>query len=683
MAAGEVSVAQAMGPVMTVASRLERLLEQAATVKSETGVEPALSFSDVTEGIGALHDSEHRKGDQPFWFSVTETAARDIFYHAIMDFRIDEPGFVRVWNLLDILLMGGDHGKCAPELVCSLLEELLDSQTTVESRTVFDYLESRRERLVARDFQKKHLIFLRSCNELLRRLSRAEDSIFCGRVFFFLFQTFPLGDKSSVNLRGEFHVENTTQFTFRTPPPDSMDVDKPESAATAAPSEAATPVSSTGTPQPPTKPGNKAVPIKDPKKPKEKPAPVEEEETLSNDELYPIFWLLQASFSDPTRLFSQDNFKTFKRGLALTISKFRKTPTVVQTKATDDDKDGVRDKMGQSSDIKDQFIDNYNPKYLTSPELFDLELSDLAFQRHILVQALILTDFLLSLTEKSKKKLTSIEKANNSMLYQYTLNEEDAKWASNMRGTITQTLLSSGSDGRFYTRMVETVLARDKNWVRWKAEGCPIIVREPVPVEQEMTARTGAAKATKPRPVPEKPIGAMDLSFLEEGAGGGIESLKDQGRFAEPSLHQLLRNIETSKLDMEMEMTDEGQEKYRSAIVNAEWRSLRKIKVTRPALLNKMEPGKDLEIVVKDADEALAQAQAIQAVAAQGPEQVDPKPDGNGDGDGDGDEDGGDVAVAVKPEDPAEKYDKPSCDERMDVKVETEKEGGEKEGGAT
>lgn len=610
--------AQIMAPIKMVAARLEQLLDHVETVKSETGVEPAISFSDVTAGIAGLHDSEHRKCDQIFWFAVTETAARDIFYTAITTYGIDEPGFVRVWNLLDILLMASDHGKCAPELVCSLLEELLDSQTTVESRTVFDYLESRRERLVAKDFQKKHLIFLRSCNELLRRLSRAEDSIFCGRVFFFLFQTFPLGDKSSVNLRGEFHVENTTHFTARTPPPEPMEVDKSEpikpEPATA--SEAATPASSTGTPQPPTKPRSKAVPIKDPKKGKEKPPPVEEEKVLGNDELYPIFWLLQASFSDPTRLFTQDNFESFKKGLSQTIAKFKQTPTVVQTKATDDDKDGVKEKMGQGSSVQDQYIDNYNPKYLTSPELFGLELSDLAFQRHILVQALILIEFLLSLTERAKKKLASIETANKSMLYQYTISEEDAKWALNTRGSITQTLLTSGSDGRFYTRMVETVLARDKNWVWWKAAGCPSIIHGPVPVEQEMEARAGAARATKPRPIPEKPMSAMDLSFLESGAGGGTDSLQDADRFTDPALEKLLNDIETYKLDMEME-SDEGQEKLRSAIINAEWRSFRKMRATRPALLKTMEPGKDLRATLQEADEAARLQAEAQAAAAE------------------------------------------------------------------
>ena len=58
----------------------------------------------------------------------------------------------------------------------------------------------------------KEMVILRTCNELLRRLSRAEDPVFCGRVYVFLFQSFPLGHKGSVNLRGEFHIGNVTTF---------------------------------------------------------------------------------------------------------------------------------------------------------------------------------------------------------------------------------------------------------------------------------------------------------------------------------------------------------------------------------------------------------------------------------------------------------------------------------------
>lgn len=586
------SVAE-LSSVASITNRLQALLKQADTLKQTASVEPALPTAELTDGVDSLDadlDATYIS-DQAYRFASVETAARELFYSILGRKDIEDPGFVEVWNLLDILLLCGDRGKCTPELVCWLIEELLDSQTTHGCRIVFDYLESRRERLARKDFHKKNLVFLRSCNELLRRLSKAEDAIFCGRVFFFLFQTFPLGDKSSVNLRGEFHVENSTKFDLAEQPDtngEGMDVDQDGTKTEAStPKPAAT---AETTPQPPSKPGSKAIPIKAPKK-------TVEEEVLDNSTLYPIFWRLQQDFSDPTRLFAAGNFQSFKRGLAATLLKFKKTPTVVQTRSSESHHRGTKRKLegeDMAADNKDQFADNYNPKYLTSRELFDLELSDLAFQRHILVQALILIHFLLSLTEQSKKKLASLDAVNKSMLYSFTLNEEDTKWAVSTRQTIKQSLQST-ADGRFYDRMVETVLARDKNWVRWKVESCPSIVRDAVSTEQELEARSGARGYTRIRKLPDKPMGAMDCSFLAEGQDGGLEALTEPVRYDAPAMEELLRGVETDKLDLEMAMDDAETTKLTNMVDNKSWRVVRDARVHRLGLLEKFEPGKPLE----------------------------------------------------------------------------------------
>lgn len=52
-------------------------------------------------------------------------------------------------------------------------------------------------------------------------------------------------------------------------------------------------------------------------------------------------------------------------------------------------------------------------------------MSDLSFRRHICVQALILADFLLSLTPQAKARLANLNSPNKSVQYQYTLSDED------------------------------------------------------------------------------------------------------------------------------------------------------------------------------------------------------------------------------------------------------------------
>lgn len=56
------------------------------------------------------------------------------------------------------------------------------------------------------------------------------------------------------------------------------------------------------------------------------------------------------------------------------------------------------------------------------------QLSDLSFRRHIAVQALIVLDFLLSLSAKAKEKQAAITPQNKSVMYQdQLLSDEDVR----------------------------------------------------------------------------------------------------------------------------------------------------------------------------------------------------------------------------------------------------------------
>ena len=210
---------------------------------------------------------------------------------------------------------------------------------------------------------------------------------------------------------------------------------------------------------------------------------------------------------------------------------------------------------------------------------------------------MILIDFLLSLTEKAKKRLASLTVTNKSLLYAFTLNEEDTQWATSTRSAIRDGL-ESRDDGRQYCRMVETVLSRDKNWVRWKVESCPSIVRGPVNTQEELQARKAVARATQPRRIPENAQSNIDLAFLEEGTCGGLDALKDPSRYTIPSLEQLVDQIKMEKLDAEMAMTDEEKAQIDTAIMNAKWRALRQARAANLALLDKVESTKDLEDIL-------------------------------------------------------------------------------------
>lgn len=219
------------------------------------------------------------------------------------------------------------------------------------------------------------MVILRLCNELLRRLSRAEDPVFCGRVYIFLFRSFPLGDKSSVNLRGKFHTENVTTFedflVQKSPPTeDAMQVDAsgPVSAVKdGSPAGDEMQVDASG-PRSHVKDRTSAtepnVKLTDDEK-----ADKERKPTMAVDELYPIFWSLQHLFSNPPLLFEEDKFQEFQRGLEATLAKFKEVPKVIQA-GESAHKPGTQ---SRPDDSYDQFASAFNPKYLTSRDLFKLE----------------------------------------------------------------------------------------------------------------------------------------------------------------------------------------------------------------------------------------------------------------------------------------------------------------------
>lgn len=228
------------------------------------------------------------------------------------------------------------------------MEELLDSQTIAGCRIIFDYLESRRERVTTKFFDKKKLVILRTCNELLRRLSRAEDTAFCGRVFIFMFQSFPLGDRSSVNLRGEYHVENVTSYDQTLlgteVSEEKMDVDNDPKSQTKAVSFNGAKDSQDGVMEPAT--------------------------------LYPMFWALQESFSQPKGLFDPKKLAPFKIGLEATLKTFRAIQDEQGSRPYKPAENGDASlKRKREGEDEGGLSNSFNPKYLTSRDLFELEVS--------------------------------------------------------------------------------------------------------------------------------------------------------------------------------------------------------------------------------------------------------------------------------------------------------------------
>lgn len=129
-------------------------LEKLNELKKSQGIEPPLTELDVNAFLEHIQNQSTMADQVPgvrekTHYAVIETVFREKFNALLESLSIDDPAFTQVWNLLDVVAILSDHELCEPGLIFWLVEELLDSQTIEGCSKVFDYLESRRERITA------------------------------------------------------------------------------------------------------------------------------------------------------------------------------------------------------------------------------------------------------------------------------------------------------------------------------------------------------------------------------------------------------------------------------------------------------------------------------------------------------------------------------------------------------
>ncbi|KAI1425965.1 THO complex subunit 1 transcription elongation factor-domain-containing protein [Xylaria sp. FL1777] len=595
--------------VSAMADLLRDALAHAQTIKPAASIEPPLTKSHFEGFIVRLlalfpspppdSTSHGRDSDKVRLYATVETAARKVFSSMVASTSIDAPEFVRVWNLFDFLSVLSDNEQCDPALLFWLVEELLDSQTVDGCRKVFDFLESRRERITAKNLKQKSLVILRSCNDLLRRLSRAEDAAFCGRVYIFMFQSIPPGDRSSVNLRGEYHVENVTAFEEIPASSDGLVLDKMDVDA-----EGDHPKSEGKD----AKSAAKAVSF-------EAKNRTESDKTLDTDSLYPIFWSLQHFFSQPTTLFDQAELTKFKSGIEATMSAFESVEKIQKTAKGPDEYKLIPQKRKAAEANHDLRSTNNNPKYLTSRELFELEISDLYFRRHILIQAFIILDFLLSLTPQARAKIANVQQ-NRSVVYaDKNLGDDDENWAKKMKDRITS-YIQADSDGYFFFRVVESVISRDKGWVRWKVENCPPIERPSVSSAEFNEAKSGAKRlATSRRP--KTGMNSLSLAFMDENDDSqSLEKLKDPARWKLPDLVDFKNKIASDDLDLDFANSEKEKTQLLESKASKTWRALRIARRLRLAAFDKIEDWRNVDAIFQEP--AAEETQGEEEGAAEG-----------------------------------------------------------------
>ncbi|KAH8033793.1 hypothetical protein HPB51_016248 [Rhipicephalus microplus] len=118
-------------------------------------------------------------------------------------------------HLIDLsITLAREPDLCSGSLLVLLLCDVFDSLPLNESEEFFSLMEDKVS------IWKEELFFkccknqlLRTCNDLLRRLSRSQNTVFCGKILVFLAELFPLSESSGLNIASEFNAENIRLFS--------------------------------------------------------------------------------------------------------------------------------------------------------------------------------------------------------------------------------------------------------------------------------------------------------------------------------------------------------------------------------------------------------------------------------------------------------------------------------------
>ncbi|MBN3321260.1 THOC1 protein, partial [Atractosteus spatula] len=381
-------------------------------------------------------------------------------------------------------------GICSATTPFLLLGDVLDCLPLDQCDKIFTFVEENVSTWKSNSFYsagKNYL--LRMCNDLLRRLSKSQNTVFCGRIQLFLARLFPLSEKSGLNLQSQFNLDNYTVFNkneqestlgqkHTEEKDEGMEVEEGEMGD----EEAPTPCS---------------VPI--------------------DYNLYRKFWTLQDYFRNPVQCYDKFSWMTFLKFSDETLAVFKSYKL--------DDTQASKKKMEELRTSGGEHV--YFAKFLTSERLMDLQLSDSNFRRHILVQYLVLFQYL-----KGQVKFKSSS---------CVLTDEQSLWMEDTTKLVYQLLRETPPDGDKFASMVEHILNTEENWNAWKNEGCPSFVKE-------RPAEMKPIRPTRKRQAPEDFLGKGpdrkifmgndELTRLWNLNQDNMEACKSDSREFMPSLEE-------------------------------------------------------------------------------------------------------------------------------------------------
>lgn len=397
-----------------------------------------------------------------------------------------------------------------------LLGDVFDAVTLDQCEQMFTYVEKNVS------VWKEEIFFvacknnlLRMCNDLLRRLSRSQNTVFCGRILLFLAKFFPFSERSGLNIVSEFNLENLTEYGS------------------------------------------------DGKEMTETTAESTEDAPLQIDfNLYCKFWALQDFFRNPNQCYTAAQWKIFSTHAGNVLSAFKSFKLEEHRNNNNSSNRSNRDKEKSSKEaVATMDVDDVNnisaenliaeghhffAKFLTNPKLLSLQLSDSHFRRSVLVQFLILFQYL---TSQVKFKAESL-----------ALTTAQAEWIKETEATVFQLLEETPPQGKKFCASVRHVLQREELWNNWKNDGCKEF-KKPDLVDKNAEDSSSVSPVKKSRR-PKRLLGDVirdatrnnkffmgnsELTKLWNVCPDNLQSCKGGDRSFMPSLETYLEETQSEK----------------------------------------------------------------------------------------------------------------------------------------
>ena len=178
--------------------------------------------------------------------------------------------------------------------------------------------------------------------------------------------------------------------------------------------------------------------------------------------------------------------------------------------------------------------------------------------------------------------------------------------------------LKKGFDGPYFYRMVETVLARDKNWVFWKMASCPPILREPVTPQLFVEARTTAQRSATSKRLRPVPMGSVSLDFLQsQNDESPLKEFKTPERYELPELEVFERKIADDDFEIGMPSNEQAKAAAIAGKASKSWRALRIASRNKLAAFDKIDDPDKVDAIFRELPEEDAEDDEDDAAAAE------------------------------------------------------------------